>query len=102
MKKTKADNKAYKRLCGVDAWENTKRASFEAQLKQIEEKIEKKKAEYGARMKNKMAIVHRAAEEKRATVEADRGKDFLTVDEAAARFQATGTIPTKLFACFSC
>ncbi|KAL6578889.1 hypothetical protein OROMI_009105 [Orobanche minor] len=66
------------------------------------EKIEKKKAEYGEKMKNKMGIVHRAAEERRALVEADRGKEFLMVEETAAKFRATGSIPKKLFACFTC
>ncbi|KAG8374913.1 hypothetical protein BUALT_Bualt10G0045000 [Buddleja alternifolia] len=100
--KTKADNKAYKKLSGIDAWENIRRVLLEAQLKQIEEKFEKKKAEYGEKMKNKMAIIHKAAEEKRAFVEADLGKDVQMVEETAAKFRATGYIPKKLFACFTC
>ncbi|KAL9167490.1 hypothetical protein ABFS82_05G101600 [Erythranthe guttata] len=99
--KAKADNKAYKKLSALDAWESTKRASLEAQLKQIEEKFEKKKAEYGEKMKNKMSIVHRAAEENKASIEADRAGEFLTVEEVASKFRATGRIPKKLFACFS-
>ncbi|KAH6777737.1 Remorin family protein [Perilla frutescens var. hirtella] len=99
--KTKADNKAYKKLSAIDAWENTKRAAVEAQLKQIEEKFERKKAEYGEKMKNKVALVHKAAEEKRAMIEANRGKEFLTVEEAAAKFRTTGSTPKKSCACFS-
>ncbi|KAL0297719.1 UNVERIFIED_CONTAM: hypothetical protein Sradi_6824000 [Sesamum radiatum] len=97
-----------KRLALIKAWEDNEKtkadnkASLEAQLKQIEEKIEKKKAEYAAKMKNKTAMIHRAAEEKRAVVEADRGKDLLMVEEAAAKHRATGNVPKKLFACFSC
>ncbi|PIN27214.1 hypothetical protein CDL12_00007 [Handroanthus impetiginosus] len=118
-----ADNKAFKKLCAIDAWESTKRVSIEAQMQQIEitislfeyyiliteqcaflhiEKIEKKKAEYRERMKNKMAIIHKAADEKKAFVESDRQKDFLAVEEAASKFCATGSTPKKLFACFSC
>lgn len=53
-------------------------------------------------MKNKVDEVHKAGEEKRATIEADRGKEFVMVEEAAAKFRATGILPSKLFACFSC
>ncbi|PIN27211.1 hypothetical protein CDL12_00004 [Handroanthus impetiginosus] len=97
-----ADNKAFKKLSAIDGWENTKRTSVEAQMKQIEEKIEKKKAEYRERMKDKMATIHKAADEKRAFVESDRQKDFLAVEEAASKFRATGSTPKKFFACFSC
>ncbi|PIN27212.1 hypothetical protein CDL12_00005 [Handroanthus impetiginosus] len=34
--KAVADNKAFKKLSAVDGWENIKRASVEAQMKQIE------------------------------------------------------------------
>lgn len=53
-------------------------------------------------MKNKVGGVHKAGEEKRAKIEAGRGKDFLMVEEAAQKFRARGKVPTKLFACFSC
>ncbi|XP_075495967.1 remorin 1.4-like isoform X1 [Primulina tabacum] len=101
-KKTKVDNKAHKKLAAIDAWENTKRAYIDAQLKQIEENFEKKKAKYGEKMKNKMAISHRTAEEMRATVAADCEHAVFTVEEAAATFRATGRVPKKLFACFGC
>ncbi|CAI9094001.1 OLC1v1029630C1 [Oldenlandia corymbosa var. corymbosa] len=99
--KSKADNKAYKKLSAVGAWENTKKASVDAQLKKIEEEFERKKAKYAEKMKNKKAEIHRAAEEKRASVEAERAEEVLKIDEAAAKFKATGTIPKKLFGCFS-
>lgn len=62
--------------------------------------MEKKKAEYGEKMKNKMALVHKQAEEKRAMVEAKRGEEVLKAEEMAARFRATGTTPKKLLGCF--
>ncbi|KAH7513960.1 hypothetical protein FEM48_Zijuj11G0038200 [Ziziphus jujuba var. spinosa] len=99
--KTKAENKAYKKMSAVGSWENTKRAAVEAQLRKIEEKLEKKKAEYAEKMKNKMAEVHKAAEEKRAMVEANRLEQHLKVEETAAKYRAAGYTPKKLLGCFS-
>ncbi|PIN27213.1 hypothetical protein CDL12_00006 [Handroanthus impetiginosus] len=53
-------------------------------------------------MKNKMAIIHKAADEKKAFLESNRQKDFLAVEETASKFRATGSTPKKLFAYFSC
>ncbi|XP_073131231.1 remorin 1.4-like [Henckelia pumila] len=100
--KTKVDNKAHKKLAAIDAWENTKRALIDAQLKQIEENFENKKGKYGEKMKNKMAIIHKTAEEMRATAAADREHAVFTVEEASASFRATGHVPKKLFPCFGC
>ncbi|KAL6499291.1 hypothetical protein OROHE_025954 [Orobanche hederae] len=106
--KTKVENKiqetAQKKLCEVSAWENSQKASLESQLKRIEEQLEKKKAEYAERMKNKVALVHKQAEEKRAVVEARRGEDMLKAEELAARYRAKGGryVPKKAFGCFGC
>lgn len=97
--KTKVDNKTYKKFSGIGAWENTKRAAIEAELKKIEEKLEKKKAEYAEMMKNKVVEIHKAAEEKRALVEAKKGESFLKIEETAAKFRATGYTPRKLLGC---
>ncbi|KAL4367462.1 hypothetical protein GQ457_05G000540 [Hibiscus cannabinus] len=51
--KAKAENKAQKKLSAIVAWENSKKAALEAQLRKIEEQLEKKKAEYAETMKNK-------------------------------------------------
>ena len=51
-------------------------------------------------MKNKIATIHREAEEKRAFIEAQKGEEFLKAEETAAKYRATGTAPTKLFGCF--
>ncbi|KAG6399306.1 hypothetical protein SASPL_140782 [Salvia splendens] len=69
---------AHKKLSAIDAWENTKRAAVEAELKQIE-----------------------AAEEKRATIEENRSKDSLNAEEMAAKYRTTATIPKKSCACFT-
>ncbi|KAK7394798.1 hypothetical protein VNO78_15338 [Psophocarpus tetragonolobus] len=86
---------AQKQLSAIASWENSKKATLEAELKKNEEQLEKKKAEYGERMKNKLALVHKEAEEKRAVVQAKLGEGVLKVEEIAARYRATGTIPKK-------
>ncbi|KAJ1272011.1 hypothetical protein BS78_06G170500 [Paspalum vaginatum] len=98
--KTKSENKAAKKISAILSWENTKKANIEAQLKKIEEQLEKKKAEYAEKMKNKVAIIHKEAEEKRAMVEAKRGEEVLKAEEMAAKYRATGHAPKKLIGCF--
>ncbi|GFP82213.1 remorin [Phtheirospermum japonicum] len=98
--KSKAENKAQKKVSSIGAWENSKKASIEAELKKIEEHLETKKAEYIEKLKNKIALVHKAAEEKRAIIEAKRGENLLKAEETAAKYCATGTAPKKLLGCF--
>ncbi|GER27026.1 remorin [Striga asiatica] len=98
--KSKAENKAQKKISAIGAWENSKKANLEAELKKIEEQLEKKKAEQIEKMKNKVALIHKQAEEKRAIVEAKRGEDLLKAEEIAAKYRATGTAPKKLLGCF--
>ncbi|XP_022141174.1 remorin-like [Momordica charantia] len=98
--KSKAENRAHKKLSEIGSWENSKKAAVEAELKQIEEKLEKKKAEYIEKMKNKIAEIHKSAEEKKAIIEAIRGEDMLKAEETAAKWRATGTAPNKLLGCF--
>ncbi|KAL8543952.1 hypothetical protein ACS0TY_004484 [Phlomoides rotata] len=98
--KSKAENKAQKKLSSVGAWENSKKASLDAELKKIEENLEKKKAGYIEKTKNKIAMIHKEAEEKRAVVEARRGEDLLKAEELAAKYCATGTGPKKILGCF--
>lgn len=100
--KTKADNKAHKKFSAIGAWENSRKASVEAQLKKIEENFEKKKAQYAEKISNKTAEIHKAAEEKRAMVEAKRGEDFWKVEDAAEKFRASGNTPKKFCGCFGC
>ncbi|KAL5058493.1 hypothetical protein RYX36_030097 [Vicia faba] len=98
--KTKADNKAEKHISSIASWEDSKKAALEAELKKIEEKLEKKKAHYGEVMKNKIAAIHKEAEEKRAVIEAKRGEEILKAEEMAAKYRATGTTPKKTIGCF--
>ncbi|KAK2973095.1 hypothetical protein RJ640_023025 [Escallonia rubra] len=98
--KSKAENKAHKNISAVGSWENSRKATIEAELKQMEEKLEKKKAQYVEKMKNKIAFIHKAAEEKRAIIEAQQGEELLKAEEIAAKYRATGTAPKKLLGCF--
>ncbi|KAG9441143.1 hypothetical protein H6P81_016997 [Aristolochia fimbriata] len=98
--KTKAENKAIKKLSAITSWENAKKAAVEAKLRKMEEQLEKKKAEYGEQMKNKICMLHKEAEERRAMVEARKGEDLLKAEELSAKYKAKGVPPTKLFGCF--
>ncbi|KAJ0705518.1 putative remorin [Helianthus annuus] len=123
--KSKAENKAQQKLSSIGAWENSKKADLEAELKKIEvtylkfelnqnmisdsykplklvkqEDLEKKKAKYIEKMKNKIALIHKKAEEKRALTEAKRGEDLLKAEEIAAKCRATGETPKKLLGWF--
>lgn len=62
--------------------------------------MEKKKAEYLEKMKNKVALIHKAAEEKRAMIEARRGEDVLKAEEMAAKYRAKGGPPKKFLGIF--
>ncbi|MED6183155.1 hypothetical protein PIB30_035474 [Stylosanthes scabra] len=87
--------KAEKRNAEVAAWEDKKRTAIFLELKKYEEKLEKQKAAYAEKMKNKVAMIHQEAEEKRAVIEAKRGEDNLRIEEMAAKYRATGTTPKK-------
>ncbi|KAK4371906.1 hypothetical protein RND71_007290 [Anisodus tanguticus] len=100
--KSKVDNKAQKKLSAVLTWENTKKANIEAKLKKLEEQLEQKKAEYAEKNKNRVAAVHKEADEKRAMVEARRGEELLKAEEMAAKYRATGQAPKKLIGCLGC
>lgn len=65
-----------------------------------QEQLERKKARYGEIMRNKIALVHKEAEEKRAMIEAKRGEEVLKVQEMAAKYRATGTTPKKTIGYF--
>ncbi|KAL6182163.1 hypothetical protein ACLB2K_043586 [Fragaria x ananassa] len=86
--KTKVENRSYKRMSAVGLWEENKKSSVEAKLRKIEEKFERKKAEYVEKMmKNKVAEIHKASEEKRALIEATQREESLKVAEAASKFR---------------
>ncbi|XP_065000968.1 remorin-like [Musa acuminata AAA Group] len=98
--KVKAENKAIKKISSISAWEKSKKADVEAELKKKEEELEKKKAEYAEQVKNKLALIHKQAEEKRAIAEAKHGEEALKAEEKAAKYRATGLAPKKIFGFF--
>lgn len=51
-------------------------------------------------MKNKVAAIHKEAEERRAMIEAKRGEDILKAEEMAAKYRATGFVPKATCGCF--
>ncbi|KAH7862944.1 hypothetical protein Vadar_011361 [Vaccinium darrowii] len=60
-----------------------------------QEELEKK-ADYAEKMHNKVASIHKEAEERRAMVEARKGEEMLKAEAMAAKYRATGTVPKKL------
>ncbi|KAL5224690.1 hypothetical protein ABZP36_011329 [Zizania latifolia] len=94
--KAKADNKAAKKLADIAAWENSKVAEIEAEIKKFNEQLERKKAQQAEKLRNSVATVHRAAEEKRAAAEARRGEEAVKAEAAAAKYRAKGEPPKKL------
>lgn len=65
----------------------------------LKEKMQKKKGEYAEKIKNKVGLVHKKAEEKRAMVESKRGEELLKAEETAAKLRATKQAPPKACGC---
>lgn len=53
-------------------------------------------------MKNKVAEIHKAGEEKRALIEAEQREESLKVEETASKFRDSGSMPRRLLGCFTC
>ena len=99
--KSKADNRAEHKMSSILSWENTKKAAVQAKLRTREEKLERKKAEYAEKMRNRVAMIHKEAEEQRAAVEARRQEEMIKCQETAAKHRSQGTTPAKKFlTCF--
>ncbi|MCO5556411.1 hypothetical protein L7F22_009960 [Adiantum nelumboides] len=93
--KKKSENSYNKKVAKISAWEVAKKARAEATLRSSEEKIEKEKAAFIERTKNKVALVQRVADEQRALAEAHHGQELLKAEEIAAKCRASGTRPGK-------
>lgn len=65
-----------------------------------QEKLDRNKAKCVEKMQNNVAEIHRTAEEKRAMIEANRGEEFLEIEEKAAKFRTRGYSPKKYLPCF--
>lgn len=63
--------------------------------------MDSKKVEKAEKLRRKKVAVHAKAQEKKAKVQTRRAQEILHAEEEAARFQATGQIPSKSsFSCF--
>lgn len=66
-----------------------------------QEKLEKKKALYFEKMQNKIAELHKEAEEKRMMVEVAKNEERQKVEEMAEKYRAAGHTPkNKILPCF--
>ncbi|CAM8876850.1 unnamed protein product [Rhodiola kirilowii] len=88
--KAKAENRAYKKMILVEYWEEKKKAALELKLKEIEENLEKAKAVLREQKKNKEAELRKVADEKRAVIEAQCGRNIVEIVGKADRYRATG------------
>ncbi|KAG0535575.1 hypothetical protein BDA96_04G377700 [Sorghum bicolor] len=80
----------------VRRWQSTK-----LELPRLtEEKLEKKKAEYAEKMRNQAAGIHKAAEEKRASVEATRREAILKYEDMAVYIHPSIHTPTTTYIAF--
>jgi len=62
--------------------------------------LDRNKAKCVEKMQNKVAEIHRTAEEKRAMIEAYKGEEFLEIEEKAAKFRTRGYSPRKFLPWF--
>ncbi|KDP25465.1 hypothetical protein JCGZ_20621 [Jatropha curcas] len=99
--KAKVENKTYKKLSALGSWETNQKAVLESQIRQHEEKLERKKVEFAEKMRNKIAEIQKEAEERKTMIEAKRGQDFLKVEENAARYHSLGYLPRRSLICFA-
>eukprot|EP00250_Pteridium_aquilinum_P013520 c21388_g1_i1 orf=146-787(+) len=98
--KRKSQNSYNKKVAKISAWEVAKKARAEATLRTSEERLENEKAAWVERMRNKVALVQRIAEEQRALAEAHHGQEVLKADEIAAKCRASGARPRRFISCF--
>lgn len=61
----------------------------------LQEKLEKQRAIYVEKMKNAVAVAHRAAQEMRAATEARKAEEIVRANDIASRIRATGQVPRK-------
>lgn len=100
--KAKSLHRHNRTIAKISAWEKAKNAKAESDLRALEEKLEKKKAECVEKMKNEIAAVHMRAEEERALADAHHGEELLKAEELAAKYRASGRLPKRYPFCFAC
>ena len=65
-----------------------------------QEKLEKRKATCVELVRNEIAAIHMRAEEERAFAEANHGEEILKAEEVAAKYRASGQLPSRYRICF--
>lgn len=63
----------------------------------MQEELEKKKAQYAEKVKNKIASIHKEAEAKKANVEVKRGEEVLKTEETAGKYRSAGFAPKRIW-----
>ncbi|XP_021296210.1 remorin-like [Herrania umbratica] len=95
--KAKVDHKADRKMAETQSWQEEMKACNEAKSKMIEvsaEKLRKLKIE---QLKNKEAQVQKTVAEKKASIEAQREKGKIAIDDKAEKYRATNTLPKTCF-----
>lgn len=82
----------------IQAWEDHQKAKTEAEMRQIEVEVERMRAKAQDKLMNKVAAVHRKAEEKLAAAEAKRNCHAAKAEQKADYIRKTGRFPSS----FSC
>ncbi|CAI9297741.1 unnamed protein product [Lactuca saligna] len=81
----------------IKGWESEKVQKATLKMKQIERKLDEKKARAIEKMENEIAKAHQKAEERRASTESIRGTKMARVLEVANLMKAVGRSPVKNF-----
>ncbi|KAL7586370.1 hypothetical protein Lser_V15G38613 [Lactuca serriola] len=81
----------------IKGWESEKVQKATLKMKQIERKLDEKKARAMEKMENEIAKAHQKAEERRASAESIRGTKMARVLEVANLMKAVGRSPVKNF-----
>lgn len=81
----------------IKGWENEQFQKATLKMKQVERKLEEKKARAMEKMENEIAKAHQKAEERRASAESIRGTKMARVLEVANLMKAVGRSPVKNF-----
>ncbi|KAJ9548127.1 hypothetical protein OSB04_020670 [Centaurea solstitialis] len=81
----------------IKGWESEQVQKANLKMKQVERKLEEKKARAMEKMENEIAKAHHKAEERRATAESIRGRKMGRVLEVANLMKVVGRSPVKNF-----
>lgn len=63
----------------------------------MQQNLEKKAAQHAEKLKNQVPKIQKQAKDKRAMVEAKKGKDLHKVEKVAEKFRTNGHAPDKPF-----